>query len=201
MIKKYSVSRLILESNIFFDWYLPLIYKKKNVKNIKIKANKILLKIYKQLYFSNNYFVHRDFHSQNLMKVGKKIGILDSQDALIGSPVYDLVSLIDDVRIKTKNDLKDKIFNYYIKNSIEDHRENKSFFVKDFNILSVQRSLKIIGIFSRLYKRDKKKRYLKLIPYTWQLLELRMKSKIFNDLRDILDSTISKEKRKKILYK
>ena len=201
VIKKYSVSNLILESNIFFDWYLPLIYKKKKVENIKIKANKILLKVYKKLYFSNNYFVHRDFHSQNLMKVGKKIGILDSQDALIGNPAYDLVSLIDDVRIKTKNDLKDKIFNYYIKNSIEDHRKNKSFFVNDFNILSVQRSLKIIGIFSRLYKRDKKKRYLKLIPYTWRLLELRMKSKIFNDLRDILDSTISKEKRKKILYK
>ena len=171
------------------------------MKNIKIKANKILLKIYKKLYFSNNYFVHRDFHSQNLMKVGKKIGILDSQDALIGNPAYDLVSLIDDVRIKTKNDLKDKIFNYYIKNSIEDHRKNKSFFVNDFNILSVQRSLKIIGIFSRLYKRDKKNKYLKLIPYTWKLLELRMKSKIFNDLKDILDSVISKDKRKKNLYK
>ena len=53
------------------------------------------------------------------MKTGKKIGIIDSQDALIGNPAYDLVSLIDDVRIKTKNDLKDKIFNYYIKNSMK----------------------------------------------------------------------------------
>ena len=68
-------------------------------------------------------------------------------------------------------------------------------------ILSVQRSLKIIGIFSRLYKRDKKNKYLKLIPYTWKLLELRMKSKIFNDLKDILDSVISKDKRQKNLYK
>ena len=50
-----------------------------------------------------------NYHSQNLMKVGKKIGVIDSQDALIGNPAYDLVSLIDDVRIKTSNKLKNKL--------------------------------------------------------------------------------------------
>ena len=74
-------------------------------------------------------------------------------------------------------------------------------FLEDFNILSVQRSLKIIGIFSRLFKRDKKKKYLKFIPYTWKLLETRMDSKVFLDLKLELDKNISKKKRKKILYK
>ena len=79
---------------------------KKKALNIKSKSNKILFKLYNKLNFSNSYFVHRDFHSQNLMKVGKKIGVIDSQDALIGNPAYDLVSLIDDVRIKTSTNLK-----------------------------------------------------------------------------------------------
>ena len=64
----------------------------------------------------NNIFVHRDFHSLNLMKIRNQIGIIDSQDAIVGNPTYDLVSLIDDVRIKTSNKLKNDIFNYYLEN-------------------------------------------------------------------------------------
>ena len=72
----------------------------------KITIFLLLLKLYNKLNFSNSYFVHRDYHAQNLMLVGKKIGVIDSQDALIGNPTYDLVSLIDDVRIKTSSKLK-----------------------------------------------------------------------------------------------
>ena len=69
--------------------------------------------------------------------------------------------------------------------------------MEDFNILSVQRSLKIIGIFSRLFKRDNKKQYLRLIPYTWKILEMRMKSKIFLELKQLLNKNISKKNRRK----
>ena len=91
------------------------------------------------------------------MKVGRKIGVIDSQDALIGSPAYDLVSLIDDVRIKTSKKLKNQIYDYYLTNNLKIHKLNSLKFLEDFNVLSVQRSLKIIGIFSRLFKRDRKK--------------------------------------------
>ena len=99
-INKYSNKYLFNESNLFFDWYLPFFLNKKKALKLKKKSNKILLKLYNKLNFSNSCFVHRDYHSQNLMKVSKGIGIIDSQDALIGNPAYDLVSLIDDVRIK-----------------------------------------------------------------------------------------------------
>ena len=135
------------------------------------------------------------------MKVGKKIGVIDSQDALIGNPAYDLVSLIDDVRIKTSTKLKNQIYNYYLKKTCRFNKINIQKFLEDFNILSVQRSLKIIGIFSRLFKRDNKKKYLKFIPYTWQLLEMRMKSEIFLKLKKILDKNISKRFRKTIIKK
>ena len=142
--------------------------------------------------FSNSHFVHRDFHAQNLMKIGNKIGVIDSQDALIGNPTYDLVSLIDDVRIKNSKKLKNQIYNYY--------KINSKKFLEDFNILSVQRSLKIIGIFSRLFKRDKKSKYLKFIPYTWRLLEMRMNSENFSELKKIINENINKKMRKKIIY-
>jgi len=198
LIEEYSIKHLFKESDLFFDWYLPLFFSKKKALSIKIKSNKVLNKIYNKINFPNTCFVHRDFHAQNLMNVGKKVGLIDNQDALIGNPAYDLVSLIDDVRIKTSFTLKSQIYNYYLKKNLKIYRTNSDEFLEDFNILSVQRSLKIIGIFSRLYTRDKKNRYLKFIPYTWKLLEMRMNSEIFSDLKKILDINIPKKIRKKI---
>ena len=200
-IAKYSNKYLFKESNLFFDWYLPIFLNKKKALNIRIKSKKVLTKLYNRLNFSNLYFVHRDYHAQNLIKVGKKIGIIDSQDALIGNPAYDLVSLIDDVRIKTSPKLKKQIYNYYLKKTEKKFRIKSDKFLEDFNILSVQRNLKIIGIFSRLFKRDRKNKYLKFIPYTWKLLERRMDSGIFSELKKILDKNISKKVRKKMIYK
>ena len=200
VINKYSIKYLHQESDLFFDWYLPLFFNHKKVSYMKSRIKKILSKLYMKLNFPNSHFVHRDYHVSNLMKVGRKIGVIDSQDALIGNPAYDLVSLIDDVRIRTSIKLKNQIYSYYLTKTFKIYKLNSSKFLEDFNILSVQRSLKIIGIFSRLFKRDKKNKYLKLIPYTWQLLEMRMSSKIFLELKKILDSNISKQFRKKIIY-
>jgi len=201
IIRKYSNKFLHKESDLFFDWYLPLFFKKKKTIKIKKKTKKVLTKIYKKLNYPNSCFVHRDYHVQNLMKVGKKIGVIDSQDALIGNPAYDLVSLIDDVRIKTTKKLKIQIYDYYLKKNIKIRKAVFQKFSTDFDILSVQRSLKIIGIFSRLFKRDKKDRYLKFIPYTWKLLEMRMGSEIFLDLRKILDDNVSQILRRKKIIK
>jgi len=199
IINKYSKKYLFEESDLFFDWYLPIFLNKNKVLKIKNKSKKILLTIYNRLNFSNSCFVHRDYHVQNLIKVGKKIGLIDSQDALIGNPAYDLVSLIDDVRIKTSIKLKNQIYNYYLKKTSKKYRNNPEKFLEDFNILSVQRSLKIIGIFSRLFLRDQKKQYLKLIPYTWQLLENRMDSEIFTELKKILNDNVPIKFKKSII--
>ena len=88
------------------------------------------------------------------MLVKKSIGIIDSQDALFGNRAYDLASLIDDVRLKTSKSFKKKIFNFYIK------RQKKINIYKlknDFEILSILRNLKIIGIFEYFGVRNKAK--------------------------------------------
>ena len=200
-INKYTNNFLHQESNLFFDWYLPLFLNKKKTLIIKKKAKKILSKLYKKLNFSNSCFVHRDFHAQNLMKVGSKIGVIDTQDAVFGNPAYDLVSLIDDVRIKTSQKLKDKIYRYYLEKNLKIYRNKSNQFLEDFNILSVQRNLKIIGIFCRLFKRDNKQQYLKFIPYTWKILDIRMKSETFSELKKLLDKNIPKKFKNKIIKK
>ena len=200
-VEKYSKKHLFKESNLFFDWYLPLFLSKKKALIVKKQTNKILSKLYNKLNFSNSYFVHRDYHVQNLIKVGKKIGVIDTQDALIGNPAYDLVSLIDDVRIKTSTKLKNQVYNYYLKKNLKIYKNKPEKFLEDFNILSVQRSLKIIGIFSRLFVRDRKKQYLKLIPYTWKLLAMRMNSEAFYELKKILLENIPQKYKKKIIFK
>ena len=69
-----------------------------------------MTKIYKKLYFQNNTFVHRDFHASNIMVNKNKLGLIDSQDAIIGNPLYDVASLIDDVRIKLTLNLKNQLY-------------------------------------------------------------------------------------------
>ena len=124
ILNKYSYKYLHKESDLFFDWYLPLFFNKKKSNKIKKTTKKILSKIYNKLNLPNSYFVHRDYHVQNIMKVGKKIGLIDSQDALIGNPAYDLVSLIDDVRIKTSVKLKNQIYTYYLTKASKKYRLN-----------------------------------------------------------------------------
>ena len=122
-------------------------------------------------------------------------GLIDSQDATFGNIAYDLASLIDDVRFKTDKILKDKILNQFIKNN---NSLSKEKFINDFEILSVLRNFKIIGIFSRLSKRDKKHNYLKLIPHAWELIENRINNNNkFKDLKNIIDKNFPIKIRKK----
>ena len=87
--------------------------KNKNINKIKRLLRKELNVVYKKLNFINNTFVHRDFHVSNIMINKKKLGLIDSQDAIIGNPLYDVASLIDDVRIKLPQDLQNKLFKFY----------------------------------------------------------------------------------------
>ena len=154
-----------------------------------------LNKVYKKLNYKNNTFVHRDFIS-NVMIKQNKLGIIDSQDAIIGNPLYDVSSVIDDVRIKLPNKLQNKILDFYHINSKlkKDHIKKLK---NDFDI-SVQRNLKILGIFVRLYKRDNKDNYLKFLPYTWTLIEKRLQNPVFKNLKLIFHKYLLIKKLKKL---
>ncbi len=189
-LKKYKKKILFDETKLFCDWYVPRkLSKLKTIefnKKFKLEIKKLLLR----LNFKNNTFVHRDFHVSNMLYQNKQIALIDSQDAVIGNKAYDLASLIDDVRLKTSNSNKEKVFNFYIKTN---NKIKLDKFKKDFEILSILRNLKIIGIFMRLALRDNKKKYIRLIPYAWEMINYRIKKqKEFKNLMLLLKNNFPK---------
>jgi aminoglycoside/choline kinase family phosphotransferase len=193
-ISIYENNKLFKEATLFSDWYAKKYIPKKKLVLFNIEINKQIKFLLSNLKLKNNILVHRDFHVSNLMKYKKQIATIDTQDALIGNRAYDLASLIDDVRFKSNKKLKDNIYNYYLK--LNKNKTNRIMLLNDFEILSVLRNMKVIGIFARLAARDKKIKYLKLIPYAWKLIELRIKNnEIFVNLKKILDFNFSKETR------
>jgi len=182
-LELYKNKILYNEAKLFSDWYVEKkLNKNKSLfkKKFKNEINKLLSKLNNK----NITFVHRDFHVSNLMYFNNQIALIDNQDALIGNKAYDLASLIDDVRLKTNNRLKKKIFDYYINTN---KKINLIKFKQDFEILSVLRNLKIIGIFTRLAYRENKKKYTKLIPHAWEMIDYRLKqNKMFKDLKLLL---------------
>ncbi len=189
-VPEYNNKILFDETKLFCDWYVPKTLSKLKSINFKKKFKLEIKNLLSNLNYRNVTFVHRDFHVSNLIYHNKKIAVIDSQDALIGNRAYDLASLIDDVRLKTSNELKEKIFKFYIKTN---KKINMKKFKKDFEILSVLRNLKIIGIFMRLAVRDNKKKYLKLIPYAWEMINHRIKQQNeFNNLMSLLKNNFPK---------
>ena len=194
---KYSLDNLHKESDLFFDWYLKYYLKNKNINKIKKILKNELNKVYKKLNFKNDVFVHRDFHALNIMIDKKKLGLIDSQDAMLGNPLYDVASLIDDVRIKLPLNLQNRLFKFYWQGSKYKNEKEKQL-KNDFDILSVQRNLKILGIFVRLWKRDNKPNYLKFLPYTWILIERRLKNSIFKNLNLLMQKNLPMKKLKRL---
>jgi hypothetical protein len=112
-------------------------------------------------------WVLRDFHSPNLLWLQDRrglarVGIIDTQDCLIGHPAYDLVSLLQDARIDIPVDEHDRLLAYYCK--IRGAGFDETAFQRAYAMLGAQRATKILGIFTRLSKRDGKHGYLKHIP-------------------------------------
>ena len=166
----YSDKLLLDEAKLFSSWYLPTKIKK-NESKVLNELNKILKKVIRKLMLKKRVLVHRDFHISNIMLNRKKIYLIDTQDLIYGNPAYDVASLIDDVRFKISLKNREILYKNFILN------EKKNFSSKlrnDFEILSTLRNLKIIGIFTRLSKRDKKYSYVKMIPYAWQMIEERL---------------------------
>ena len=115
--------------------------------------------------------VLRDYHAENIMLLPDRarsygLGLLDFQDALAGHPAYDLVSLLQDARRDVTPAVERAMLDHY-----QAHVRVSPDFEAAYAVLGAQRNVKIIGIFTRLWKRDGKPRYLSFLPRMWGLLE------------------------------
>ena len=183
LVQNYSDEKLISESELFIEWYI------KSHLNININENQInefkeiFSKIIASLKLKYDTLVLRDFHVDNLVLQHSKsglgqVGLLDFQDAVFGQSSYDLISLIEDVRRPISSKLKTSLIKYFIDETGYDpvHLDNEMAFY------SVQRNLKILGIFCRLSIRDQKSQYMKFNDNAWQFINFNLKNPIMIDI-------------------
>lgn len=143
--------------------------------------------------------VLRDYHAENIMLIDGResahnLGLLDFQDALAGHPAYDLVSLLQDARRDVSPDLERRMIALY-----KDLAKPGDGFDAAYAVLGAQRNAKIIGIFTRLWKRDGKPRYLSFLPRMWGLLERDLAHPALEPVARWFDETIPREVRARML--
>lgn len=163
-IPKYGYNNLFKELDIFIEWY----FKEINIKLSDDALNEwniLWKKALKNINKNSNTLVLRDFHADNLFwlpkrKNIKKIGLIDFQDALLGHITYDISSLLEDVRRKVSTKTKNAALEKFIKLK---RIKNKNLFYENYYTITAQRNAKIVGIFIRLAREEKKHKYLKLV--------------------------------------
>jgi aminoglycoside/choline kinase family phosphotransferase len=189
----YDRALLLRELNLFPEWYVA------RHKGVTLSpADRAVIDAAFEQLLANNLaqpavYVHRDYHCRNLMVLegDANPGILDFQDAVFGPITYDLVSLLRDAYVKwTEPQVLDWAIRYWerARRAGLPVREDFGEFYRDFEWMGLQRHLKVLGIFARLYHRDGKDRYLADLPlvleYTLKALE---RYNAFGPLRALLD--------------
>jgi aminoglycoside/choline kinase family phosphotransferase len=168
VLPEYDRALLTRELMLFPDWYIG----KHLNASLTEAQNADLMKVFDALLANNlaqpQVFVHRDYHSRNLMVLGAgNPGILDFQDAVYGPITYDLVSLLRDAYVQWDEEMVlDWVVRYWerARRAGLPVTPDIDSFYRDFEFMGLQRHLKVLGIFARLYHRDGKDAYLKDLP-------------------------------------
>lgn len=184
----YDEAFLKQEMSLMKEWFLDKYIEDENYD--KDMIDDALDKIAKEVLSQpQGYFVHRDFHSRNIMYRDKnRLGVIDYQDAMNGAVTYDLVSLLRDLYIRfDPDDIKELVL--YFRDLIGCSASDEEF-IRWFDFMGMQRHIKVLGIFARLYLRDGKDGYLKDLPLTMRYtLEAASKyeetNKLYNYLKTI----------------
>jgi aminoglycoside/choline kinase family phosphotransferase len=163
-LRPYDRRELQREAGLLTEWYCPAIGVEVDVAGYRAAWDAVL----DCADAATPVTVLRDFHAENLMLVepGNRLGLLDFQDALAGHPAYDVVSLLQDARRDVDPALEEAMLTRYRAATGEGGA-----FVQAYHVLGAQRNAKIVGIFTRLWRRDGKPRYAELCPRVWGYLE------------------------------
>ncbi|MCH7378313.1 MULTISPECIES: aminoglycoside phosphotransferase family protein [Acinetobacter] len=183
----YSYEKLMTEMRLLTEWMLPSLNiqpTEQQLETIEQAFDFLAIEATNQ----PQVIVHRDFHSRNLMKIEdeQELGVIDFQDAVIGADTYDLISITRDAYVQWNAERVYEWFEVFYNLLPAAAKENRSFeqFKRDADLMAIQRHLKILGIFVRLFERDGKSGYLKDLPRVmWYLLE---ESQGYDELNDFM---------------
>ena len=162
----YDESATLDEAALFVDWYLPARLGRPTEGSERKEFLALWSRAFADLPALPPVLVHRDFHVDNLLLVGSRCALIDYQDALLGSPVYDLVSLLEDARRDVDPDLRDDLKRHWASCMEMDD----AVFGHHYAFWGSQRHCKVAGIFVRLWRRDGKPSYLHHLDRVMALL-------------------------------
>ncbi|RUP42005.1 MAG: hypothetical protein EKK63_02895 [Acinetobacter sp.] len=186
-LKDFNDEILCNELDLFINWYIPYKYNQELKIHEFNEFIELWQKIFSQIIAMPSSIILRDFHLENMMYLEmresiNKIGLLDFQDALIGSPIYDLVSVLEDARFEVPRDMALKLVDYYA----EKKALNKESVLINYHILGAQRNCRILGVFARKAVKENDDYYLQFIPRVEKYLEYDLSHPILNNMKEWL---------------
>jgi aminoglycoside/choline kinase family phosphotransferase len=187
-LRAYDRAELQREAGLLVEWYCPAIGLTVDAGGYRAAWDAVLGHALPDAPVT----VLRDYHAENLMLVGeaRTLGLLDFQDALAGHPAYDLVSLLQDARRDVEPAIEDAMLRRYMTVTGEGDA-----FLNAYHVLGAQRNAKIVGIFTRLWKRDGKARYPALCPRVWAYLERDLSHPVLAPVARWFDANVPPELR------
>lgn len=194
----YDETALLAEIDLLTEWFLPMALGRPAAAEEVIEHRALWRKTLEHVLRAPRVFVHRDYHAQNLIWMPERygvarVGMVDFQDAVAGHTAYDLISLLEDARRDVAPELAQAMKARYLARARL--RTNVEGFLSSAAILAAQRNAKIIGIFARLAKRDKKPRYLAHLPRVWRYMEEDLEDPALEALKAWYDRVIPREAR------
>ena len=197
----YDETAQIAEIDLLTEWFMPIALGR--AANVEETAEHRTLwsHVLRETLTPSPVFVHRDYHAQNLMwlphrKGLARVGLIDFQDAVAGSRAYDLISLVEDARRDVAPEVARTTTAHYLQAMRRQGTPlDERAFRSQMAVMAAQRNAKIAGIFSRLYKRDGKPRYLAYLPRVWGYLNRDLEDPALARLKAWYDRAIPRDKR------
>jgi aminoglycoside/choline kinase family phosphotransferase len=190
----HGLEQWLDELMLFTDWYCPAVGLEVDAESYRAAWSEVLEPV------ANDGLgpvtVLRDYHAENIMLVEGRdgvahFGLLDFQDALVGHPAYDLASVLEDARRDVPPELERDMLDRYIAGT-----GHGAAFERAYWALAAQRNTRILGVFTRLWKRDGKPGYRRFQPRMWGLLERDLDHMVLAKVREWFDANIPIEARR-----
>ena len=189
----HGLDQWLEELKLFTEWYCPAVGLSVDAEGYRTAWAQVLEPVAKD--GLGPVTVLRDYHAENVMLVkGREgvaqFGLLDFQDALAGHPAYDLASVLEDARRDVPPDIERAMLDRYIA-AVGGARH----FERSYWALAAQRNTRILGVFTRLWKRDSKPQYTQFQPRMWGLLERDLAQPGLEPVRNWFDANVGTEHR------
>lgn len=188
-VPTYTLDMVQNEACVFTDWYMPIANKEATHTADRRAYRALWTPLWEKVQKTPKTTILADYHCQNLMQLGdlsvdgdiSNVGVIDFQDARIGSVAYDMVSLLYDVRYDVPKSLHDHLIKRFVDGM--DGAVSMDDFMTAFRIMGTQNLLRIAGVFTRLWKRDGKQGYQQYMPRLWRHLDEFLSHRDMEDVR------------------